>query len=293
MSDILRNKIDKLLPVDEVRIFPITPAIKAKPLELKDYIEIWIRYSLMWDKKILNFWVILFKTEAVSETVNLYPLSLYKLLIYYEKLSLFEALYRLENRRDKVIRDEIVQASFASAIIMNNFNVAIYIFKKFDTCFVDKTEVVLDSLVNIMREFIKVDSSRLQLGVPHFEELLYFLGFLVKNANKTQAYHFVSICYNLLEPQSLDEEEVDDEHLENVKKGVIENQVRGHFLTYSTNPIKIWVLIMELCFKIAGNHPLIIQGVKKMSKKYYTMIEVLVDSYQGSYHKLKFALLGK
>lgn len=83
------------MPANDHNIFPLSVKSKSKFLEAKDYIEVAIRYYLLDDWELMRFIVFLFfEDEEVVDWISLFPLSIYKLLIYYEKLSLFESLYK-------------------------------------------------------------------------------------------------------------------------------------------------------------------------------------------------------
>lgn len=61
--------------------------------------------------------------------MNLFPISIYKLLIYYENISLFESLYEKEKFKDKIKGSNIITECFSYSIIINNITVAMYLLK--------------------------------------------------------------------------------------------------------------------------------------------------------------------
>lgn len=75
---------------------------KSKFLEAKDYVEIAIRYVLLDNQDMIDLIVEMFYEETILCVLNLFPVYLYKLLVYYERLSLFEALYEKEKEHDRI-----------------------------------------------------------------------------------------------------------------------------------------------------------------------------------------------
>lgn len=51
-----RRKTEGYLSSDDMNIFPLTKASNHKYLQAKDFVEIAIRYCIMDDDEILNFW---------------------------------------------------------------------------------------------------------------------------------------------------------------------------------------------------------------------------------------------
>ena len=129
-----RRKLEGYLSSSDSNIFPLTKHRKNKFLDKKDFVEICIRYCHMDDDGILNFINFLFigDEEIIDmKCINIYDLNIYKLLLYYEKIALFESLYEKEKECDKAFGSNIITESFSYSIIINNITVALYLLKKY------------------------------------------------------------------------------------------------------------------------------------------------------------------
>lgn len=129
-----RRKLEGYLSSSDSNIFPLTKHQKNKFLDSKDFIEICIRYCLMDDDGILNFINFLFVGDEDlydMKCINLFPLKVYKLLLYYEKIAIFETLYEKEKECDKADGSNIITESFSYCIIINNITVSLYLLKKY------------------------------------------------------------------------------------------------------------------------------------------------------------------
>ena len=108
--------------------------------------------------------------------MSLFPIYVYKMLIYYERLSLFEELVEKEKIHNRMKEGDVIQSSFSYAIIMNHINVALYLFQKYKRSFTEKNEDVIQSIINILNEYTESNGAeKYKRGISHFEELLYFL----------------------------------------------------------------------------------------------------------------------
>ena len=111
-------------------IFPLWPTNKHKFLDAKDYVEIAIRYCIMDDQEILEFIMFLYDDQYSDIKIcNLFPVSVYKLMIYYEKMNIFETLYDMEKRYDKIKGSTIINDWFSYCIMIDNITLAIYLLK--------------------------------------------------------------------------------------------------------------------------------------------------------------------
>lgn len=70
-----------------------------KILEEKDLVEISISNEILKDDDVLELIIFLYDKEVENnEFCTTFPLSLYKLLVYYDKLSIFETLITFEKK---------------------------------------------------------------------------------------------------------------------------------------------------------------------------------------------------
>lgn len=61
------------------------------------------------DQEILEFIMFLYDDQYSDIKIcNLFPVSVYKLMIYYEKMNIFETLYDMEKRYDKIKGSTII-----------------------------------------------------------------------------------------------------------------------------------------------------------------------------------------
>lgn len=129
-------------------------------------------------------------------------------MIYYEKMSLFEALFEKEKDYGKVKNSDIIQNSFTYAILINNFTVALYLLQKYRAAFTERVDMVIDSILHIINEYNECNGGdKYKHGILHFEELLYFLDTFIYEFNLTQSHYFMNITLNLIELKSLEDEE--------------------------------------------------------------------------------------
>lgn len=194
-----RRKLEGYLSSQDSNIFPLTKLKKSKYLDSKDFIEISIRYCLLSEDEILNFINFLFLDEIVEfSCVNLYPLKMYKLLLYYEKIALFETLYEKEKEYDKAKGSNIITESFSYSIIINNITVALYLLKKYVKELYYKNEAIIDSILFILNEFSESNGGvRYHHGISHLEELLYFIEIFLKGFTYGQGYQLFTILMNI------------------------------------------------------------------------------------------------
>jgi hypothetical protein len=172
-----RRKTEGYLSSKDTNIFPLSKGNSKKFLQTKDFVEIAIRYCILEDEEILYLINLLFYDEDnCMDLINIYSLSLYKLLIYYEKISLFETLYEKEKELDKVKGSNIITECFSYSIIINNMIVALYLLKKYIKVLYYKNEAIIDSILFILNEYSESNgASRYHHGISHLEELLYFI----------------------------------------------------------------------------------------------------------------------
>ena len=200
ISDLLaRRKLEGYLSSQDSNIFPLSKHTKNKFLEAKDYVEIAVRYCLMNDDEILNFINFLFLDEIIDiEWVNIYPTRLFKLLLYYEKIALFESLYEKEKEYDKAKGSNIITESFSYCIIINNITVALYLLKKYVKELYYKNESIIDSIIFILNEFSESNGAvRYHHGISHLEELLYFIEIFLKGFTYGQAYQLFIVLIKI------------------------------------------------------------------------------------------------
>lgn len=198
---LIRKKIEGYMPANDHNIFPLSVKSKSKFLEPKDYIEIAIRYYLLDDCELMRFIIFLFfEDEEVIDWISIFPLYLYKTMIYYEKLSLFESLYEKEKEFDNFKGFNIIKDCFSYAIIINNITVALYLFKKYSKLLYSSNETIIDSILNMMNEYTENNGAvRYHHGISHFEELLYFLELFIDGFTYSQVNFFIRILYRLVE----------------------------------------------------------------------------------------------
>ena len=198
---LIRKKIEGFMPANDGNIFPLSVKSKSKFLEAKDYVEIAIRYWLLEDWELMKFIVFLFiEEEEIIDCISIFPLYIYKTLIYYEKLSLFESLYQKEKELNDFKGYHIIKDWFSYAIIINNLTVALYLFKKFSRLLYNSNETIIDSILNLLNEYTESNGAmKYHHGISHFEELLFILELFVDGFSYSQVNYFIRILFRLIE----------------------------------------------------------------------------------------------
>ena len=252
-----RRKLEGYLSSKDMNIFPLTKHSKFKYLEAKDFVEISIRYWIMEDEEILNFIIFLFYApENDLKWVNLFPLSIYKLLIFYEKICLFECLYEKEKLLDKIKGSNIITEWFSYSIIINNITVALYLLRKYIKELYYKNESIIDSILFILNEYTESNGAvRYHHGISHIEELLYFIEIFMMGFNYSQAYYLVRILIKMTNWSEWENEELDHYDKFTAQKIINAyriNRFRTHFIVYSENPLKILVALMIIVIHISN-----------------------------------------
>jgi hypothetical protein len=98
-----------------------------------------------------------------------YPIGLYKLLIFYEEMTIFEKLYSEEKPGNSIISD-----SFSYALIINNPLLGIYLRNKYGNELMKDNQMIIESLLHYINEFTETNGShQYLLRIKHFEQ--YFL----------------------------------------------------------------------------------------------------------------------
>ena len=123
-----------------------------------------------------------------------------------------------EKKHNKMLNSDIIQTCFSYAIILNNINVALYLFQKFKRSFTEKTEGMIDSILHILNEYTESNGAeKYKRGISHLEELLYFLDLFSGEITANQSYYLLRIFYNFLQARSLDDEEFEKLFEEKIK----------------------------------------------------------------------------
>lgn len=203
-----KMKIQGLMASGDHNIFPITMKSNSKFLEAKDYVEIGIRFCILEDKELIQLITFLFYDEFKISTMNLYPMYIYKLLVYYEKISLFEALYEKEKLYDRSVNSMILHECFSYSVILNNISIAVYFLRKYKRQLLPKCGSIIDSIIYLLNEYTEQNgAAKYKNGVLHIEELLYFIDIFLEGITYTQANLFIRVSINLIELKHLDGEE--------------------------------------------------------------------------------------
>ena len=208
----MKKKIEGYQSGNEQVIFPLDKRNKSKFLEAKDYVEIAIRYCLLNDWELLSLIIKLFHEDDLETCINLFPTYLYKLLIYYEKLTLFESLYEKEKQYGNVKSSHIITDWFSYWIIINNITIALYLLKKFAGELKNRNEEIIDSILVLLTEYTQSSGTmKYKHGIAHFEELLYFIEIFIKSFSYTQTHYLYNIFFGLIRPKTCEDEDVDSE----------------------------------------------------------------------------------
>ena len=102
----------------------------------------------------------------------------------------------------------------------------------------------------------------------------------------------MKICISLLEKKSLEDEEIDDEFQDDAQKGVLENQLRNHFLVYTLNPLKICIIVIDLLTKVRNKYPFLDHGHHLITERYKTIFSHFVSANGKNFIRIKQSLEG-
>ena len=195
MNELIHKKNGvRLINSDDLRIFPLSKMSKGKPLEAKDYVEIAIRYCLMDDSQIFSLVYNIILKNTTPTCMNVFPLYLYKLFVYYEKMGLFEELYDRERRIINRSWNDVVQTCFSYAIVINNLNIALYILQKYKRSFTEKVDKILDEILHIINEAVSNKGNDITYQrFINLEQLLYFLSLFTDRFTPIQITFFANI----------------------------------------------------------------------------------------------------
>ena len=266
--------MDGFVPGNEQNIFPLNAKSRSKFLEVKDYIEIAIRYCLVEDCELLNLIILLFHDDSVDVQINLFPTYIYKLLIYYEKLTLFESLYDKEKEYGNVKSSHIITDCFSYSIIINNITVALYLLRKYANELRHANESIINSLLLLLNEYTESNGSmKYHHGISHFEEILYFIEVFMKNFTYTQIHLLFKVLFGIIRVKTGDDEDADAELKDKIKKGYKVNQLRNNFLVYSPNPLKILVSCIHIAKMALTNFSDAHKGVQMITERYIKLFE--------------------
>lgn len=223
----------------------------TKFLQKADIVEIAIRAPNIKDAEELRVITILYDQLAVptNETV-----ALYKLLIYYEQITTFEMLltYRMtEGNQQKPINtkkvtsdtqseflpgrndddniydlDEIISDAFSYAISINHLHIAFYLLRTYDEEVYGNKLLSIKSIVNSFKN----DDSQVN-QVLYLEERLFILEKFMRFIEYKTALEFFEVFYDQI---------TDDPNI--------------NFLVYSTNPLKIIVMLLNIVITLSSKH---------------------------------------
>lgn len=279
-----RRKTEGYLSSKDSNILPLTKQNKNKFFQAKDCVEIAIRYCLMDDEEILNLINLLYLEDMTDfDWVNIYPISIYKLCLYYEKIAIFESLYEKEKEMDKIKGSNIITEWFSYCIIINNITVALYLLKKFVKELYYKNEAIIDSILYILNEYSESNGAvRYHHGISHLEELLYFVEIFLNGFTYGQWYYFRIILMKLAACTEFDNEEID--HYDPVTRqqiidAYVVNKFRTHFLVYTYNPLKIVIAIVSILKKFQKRFPTLAVSTA-IEDKYLKFANIMMINYQ-------------
>lgn len=195
------------------------------------------------------------KTNGFSKSLSLinllYPnihqsnkgwLGLLKVLIDYEKLDIFEAIFWKSDQSESFIDDAdfdenqnyhdyslFIAEGFITAVESSKFMIAFYLFRTYTDDILDNKISWLDVLINSF----KTDSYH-NYKLENLEERLYILQNLIKHIKYEMAIDFLDVT-----------------------KIILGKETKHHFLVYSINPVKIIVILIEIFKEINVIHPML------------------------------------
>jgi hypothetical protein len=220
--------------------------------------------------------------------MNLFPLSIYKLLVYYEKISLFEAIYEKEKQtyilsKKTTASDDfrmksssIINDSFSYAVIIDNITVALYLLRKYNRVLHFKSDTIVDSLLLLLNEYCEHNGAmKYQNGVTHVEEILYLIDVFLDSFTFKQCNFFLRIAFALIAMESPDDEECDADVQEKVLKGYRVNQLRSSIMVFNPNPLKTCLLIIDILYKIKARNSTMEKGSMFAADKYIKLFGII------------------
>lgn len=253
------------------------PALKKNPftkfLNKNDIVEIAIRAPNISDEEELHVITVLFDQLSIptNETV-----SLFKLLIYYEQINTFEMLLshmvktvKIPVDRNKVMSDtdkqvilgrndddnlydydEIISDAFSYAISLNKIHIALYLFKTYEDDVYGNKLLCIKSILNSFKN----DETQVN-QVLYLEERLFILEKFINYAEYKMALEFLDVMH----------EEIRD-------------NAKTNFLVYTSNPLKIIVLLLNIVIHLSNKHQNLRFKAQKVRSSLCDIANGIIDS---------------
>ena len=135
-----------------------------------------------------------FSDESLDWKMTLYPMFIYKMIIWYEEMSIFEALFTNEVNVNSIDTARIISDWFIYAVGVDKIVVAAYISTKFSAYLFKMKDATWSGLLQIFQEYLSTQQNIwLQLGIWWFEEKLYFIELWINYFNSDHAKLLISI----------------------------------------------------------------------------------------------------
>ena len=258
-----------------------------KYLQKADIVEIAIREPSLSDEDELRVITLLYEQLAVpsNETVRLY-----KLLIYYEQIQTFEMLlsYRMKEGNSSIEKnqvsndtqadlmlgrddddniydlDEIISDAFSYAISINHLHIAFYLLRTYDEEVYGNKLLSVRSIVNSFKN----DESQVN-QLLYLEERLFILEKFMKFIEYQTALEFLDVIY-----------------------AQITDDPKTNFLVYSTNPLKIIVMLLNIVIHLSSKHQNLKFHAKRTRAKLCDIANSIIDN-SANMNEIEDMLLDK
>ncbi|CAI2359412.1 unnamed protein product [Moneuplotes crassus] len=253
----------------------------TKYLHHKDVIEIALIFCLFSGSQIVDLCKLIFTWDNSldSRLSYLYPLSVYKLLIFYEELEGFDLLYQQETSEDT--KDNIIAESLSYSLIINNPLIAVYLSNNYPQEVFDNKNIIIDSILNYLNEFTELNGGLRYKRITNLEQYLFLVERMIHFFSFAQSKYFISIMDGLIEVGKIDTSKLwvpmkDRHNSEEARFDRFEN----NFATYSLSPVKDCILVMFICSKLGDIHNETRHINQDVIQKYSGLVNELLDGVE-------------
>ncbi|CAI2386274.1 unnamed protein product [Moneuplotes crassus] len=254
---------------------------KTKYLQEKDIIEIAVIICFFTPEQICELCSLIFfwKGPELSSLDTRFPLSLYKLLLFYEELEAFQLLYSKEsNDRLKKI---IILKSFSYSLLISNPLIAIYLRNIYpDELYSNKSECI-DAILTYLNEFTELNGSTIYRRVKHLEQYLYIIERMISYFSFQQGKYLLNIFETLIDVGEIDLSRIlKAQGLKKINHDCID-KYENNFIVYSSAPMKECAMIIYICKLLEGFYEQLKHPTLNVVEVYSNMVVKILDNTQA------------
>ena len=220
--------------------------------------------------------------ENFGWKMTIYPMYIYKIVLNYEELSIFDAMFMNEISSNSVDTARIISDWFIYSVSTDKINISAYIWTKYSGFLFKMQDAVANGLLQIFQECLSTQNNIwASIGIIGFEEKLYIIEICLHYFNNEQAKHLVIFLNNLISNEIQFEKEI------NSKFGLINNYELAHSVTsrlfwISENPLKLSILLINLISMIEKKFMVLEAEWKILIEMYTKLTLLLINSIKDS-----------